>query len=392
MSPEAAPPDGRRDLYTISAAFFFAFVGAGACQPFVVDFLVEVKQTPPARAAFVLALVYITFAVFRFFIGRLLDLTGIHAAKILGIATYALFPLLIFRFDAYPAFLLVSTMWGLGAPLLWNSSLVQIIDTSPPTRYGTAVGILRGSVMLATFVGSWLLAALYGWRGYGALFTASGALGLLGVGLMALSPNRGARRERPAAGGFLRLIRSHEAKLVCAMQLFSGVGYGVVLNGFKSHVEHLCGAGWLQVILPLHAVAGIAASLLGGRLCDLFGRWPAFTAGFALGTVGLLMGAWAAGPVALMAAMLLIGVQFAVIPLAGMAWIGDVTTPADRPAVSGYVLCFRDIGVAGAILAGGLFARTESVFLLFGAASGLCAAVSFVWSRTRDEGFVLPTE
>ena len=59
------PHNNRRDLFTISLAFFLAFLGAGASQPFVVAYLQEVKNLSLAQASFAFSLVYFTFVVFQ---------------------------------------------------------------------------------------------------------------------------------------------------------------------------------------------------------------------------------------------------------------------------------------------------------------------------------------
>jgi hypothetical protein len=84
--------------------------------------------------------------------------------------------------------------------------------------------------------------------------------------------------------------------------------------------------------------------------------------------------------------MLCIGLQFAVIPLSAMAWIGDVTTPADRPSVSGYVLCFRDAGIAAVILMGGFISKTAATFALLAAVSAVCAVIAFFSSTGERPG------
>lgn len=363
-------------------AFFFAFLGAGASQPYVTDYLAQEKGLSAGQAALVLAMVYFTFAVFRFFIGFIIGAVGLHRGKILGVAAYALFPLIIWRAESFPLLLAASVIWGLGAPMLWTSSLVQVMNTAAPTRYGTSTGIVRGTVMVALFLGSYLLAYLYERRGYDALFLTATLLGLVAIVAMLTSPNRQGEGRRPSLQTFLQVMRNHEAKTVIVFLVCSGLAYGLLLNGFKLHVEEQCGVEWLKVILPVFSLAGILANFLGGRLSDRIGRWRTFSGGFAIGAVGMVL-AWAfTHPLALMLAMLCIGVEFALVPLTGFAWIGDKTTPADRAAIMGYVFCFRDLGIAFSIQLRGAITGIGTALLVFAAISGLCALAALIVERS----------
>ena len=371
-----------RDLITISLAFFFAFLGAGASQPFVVSYLNEAKGLSLTQASLVLSMVYFTFVVFRFFIGFIIDVTGLHLAKILGVAMYALFPFVVYAGGSLPIWLAGSVLWGIGAPMLWTGALVQVMNTSAPTRYATATGIIRGTVMAAAFIGLYLLSFIYARRGYEALFLFAAVCGVAAILAMLCSPNRHVPREKPNLRKFLEVMRSHEAKTVTAFLVCSGVAYGVLLNGFKSHIEIHCGTEWLKAILPFFSLAGILASFIGGRICDRVGRWKTFGWGFTVGAVGLLLAWHFTHPAVLMLAMFLIGVQFAIVPLSGFAWVGDRTSPSDRASVMGYVFCFRDLGVAVAIQLRGMVASVTTALLAFAIISILCAAAAFAISRS----------
>ena len=373
--------DNRREMLTICAAFFFAFLGAGACQPYVVSYLHEGKGLPFGQASLVLSMVYFTFVVFRFLIGFIIDIVGLHAAKIIGIATYALFPVIILAGHSLPVWLAGSVLWGIGAPMLWTSALVQVMNTSGPGRHATSAGIVRGTVMAAVLLGSYGLAFVYARRGYSALFALAAVFGLGAIMAMACSPRCQVTREKPSLGKFFEVMASHEAKAVTVFLVCSGLAYGLLLNGIKAHVEAAHGKYWLELILPCFSLAGIVTSFLGGRICDRVGRWPTFTWGFAIGGTGMLL-AWAVpGPGIVMLAMACIGVQFAIVPLSAFAWVGDHTTPSDRAAVMGYIFCFRDLGVAVAIQARGAVGDAATAFLVFATISLVCAGAAFAGGR-----------
>ncbi len=90
------------------------------------------------------------------------------------------------------------------------------------------------------------------------------------------------------------------------------------------------GVAALGVILSANRFIRLGANSLGGVLCDRFGRRRPFLAGMALAVVstaayGLTSGFWP-----LLAARLVWGLAFALLSVAGLSIILDVTTPADR--------------------------------------------------------------
>ena len=366
--------DNRRDLTTISLAFFFAFIGAGASQPFVISFLEDQKGLSLGQASLVLATVYFTLALCRFFIGFIVDRVGMQGAKVLGIATYALFPMVIYAASSFWVLLAGGLVWGIGASMLWTSSLVQIMNTGSPERFGTGTGIVRGTSTLALFIGSYVLSVIYAHKGPETLFLCAAAFGCVGIVAMLTSPKRGGVPEKPNLGTFFKVMASAEAKLVTVLLLCSGLAYGIVLNGVKTSIEAEYGKDWLQLLLPLFALAAILSNFVGGRLCDGAGRWRTFAWGFGVGGAGMLC-AWAfASPYALAVAMAAMGVEFGVVPIAAIGWIGDRTRPEERTSVMGYILCFRDAGVAAAIVARSAFPDVATAFLVFGAVSVAGAA------------------
>ncbi|HOZ47572.1 MAG TPA: MFS transporter [Candidatus Hydrogenedentes bacterium] len=373
-----------RDVVVISLGFFLAFVGAGAAQPFVVGYLVEAKGLGEGQASLVLSGVYFSFVVFRFFIGFIIDVIGLHRAKIYGAAAYALFPLIVLKAEAYPVLLLASVLWGLGAPMLWTGSLVQVMNVAGPGRHATSAGIVRGTVTLALFVGAYMLSAIYERYGYESLFVFAALSALTAVIAMLASPRREYPREKPELRTFLRLMGRRESRAVMAFLVAAGLAYGLLLNGFKTHIELSCGVSWLKVILPFFSLAAVTSGFLGGRISDRIGRWRTFMWGFALGGAGMILACGTIHPVGLAVALFLIGVEFAMVPLAAFGWIGDRTTPSDRASVMGYVFCFRDLGIAVAVQLRGAIHGPTTAFWLFGAASAVCAVAAFQIGRSSS--------
>jgi MFS family permease len=381
-------PKNTRDIVTIGMALSFVFLGAGAAQPFVVDYLHDVKGFTTTQASFVLSLVYFVFVVFWLLIGAIIDLIGMQRVKILGIATYALFPFIVYAADSYPVLLMGSVMWGIGAAMMWTSSMVQIMNSAPPGRTASSTGIVKCAEMTAAFVGLYLLSWCYDRFGYEKLFLLAAALGVGGILSMLASPKRQVGPGRPSLSKFMGLMRKPGTKTVCLLLFSSGFAYGIILNGAKPYIELQCGKEWLKWVLPVFPMTGIFASLFGGFLCDRIGRWATFVWAFGLGALGMFLAANTSLPFVLMLAMLAIGVQNTLAPLSALGWIADNTKPHERPQVMGFVMCFRDLGVALTIQLGGAFADTKTALILFGTLSAICSAAAFrsLRRRAREAG------
>ncbi len=367
-----------RDVALISAAFFFAFIGTGASQPFIIDYVAEAKSIPREQASLVLATVYFSFLFFRFFSDYVIRFLGVHRAKIIGAAAYALFPLLVRYAPSLPWLLAGSCFWGLGAMLLWNSSLVQVMNTSAPERYSASTGYVRGTVVIANFLGAYLLSFIYARRGYEILLYAAALLGAAGIIFMLLSPRRVIEVAKPHPRRFIALMREGDPLLVGLLFLCSAMAYGIVLNGIKGHIEAVNGKFWLEWTMPAFWIAGIVANFGGGRYCDRAGRWPVMIAGFTVGAAGMLLLALSLHPLVIMAALACLGFQLSIVPLSVFGWIGDRAGHAERTAVVGYIFCFNDLGVALSIQMRGLFPSVPAAAWAFFAIYLCCAIAALV--------------
>ena len=92
----------------------------------------------------------------------------------------------------------------------------------------------------------------------------------------------------------------------------------------------------LGVILSANRFIRLGANSLGGVLCDRFGRRRPFLAGMALAVVSTAAYWLTSGFWPLLAARLVWGVAFALLSVAGLSIVLDVTTRADRGRTVGF--------------------------------------------------------
>ena len=88
-----------RTAVILSTGFFFVFMGASAFQQFLIPYLTDKGVTSAFQASTILALVYISFLVWRAVVAYTLYYLGEYWSTVLGATTYSLFALAAFTLN-----------------------------------------------------------------------------------------------------------------------------------------------------------------------------------------------------------------------------------------------------------------------------------------------------
>jgi MFS family permease len=382
-------------LFRLSAAFFFIFVGTGALQPFLKVYWQDVWPAS-ARAAWILATVYLSFGVFRFFSAYTVERMGLEASIFLGAAGYVGFAAAVAWIESFPALLAVAAAWGFAASLFWSGSASYVLDASSPGRYGRASQRMylaaRAGVILGVLIHSVLM--VHSTRLALPIF--AGAAALVGALAVVRLPRPTTHVAPERSDGFWQVARrllAGEGALVGLFLMAGAAVYGFFLSQFVAFSKKGLGDSWwvMWVNFPFFLSAW-AANLWTGSLSDRIGRKWLFLAGFAVGAVGLATlagaglilpaatgGAKAGAAALIVVGSILMGLQFAIVPTVAMAWVGDHTSHGDRTRAYGMTFTARDMGVGGSILAAAYLAGAFSLVwtaAAFAAASAVCAGLS----------------
>lgn len=375
-------------LLLAALTFMFLFMGAGAVQPYLTPYF-EANGMSARVAGGMFAGVYFAFAATRFWAGYAVGFTGLVWGIRLGAFSYALFIAAVALFPHPAATGAAALVWGMGAAMLWTSASAYLLNMAPGGRYGYATGVQALFLQTGIIIGIIVLARLipdttaYG-RGLAFCVAACGIGAILAFGLVA----SGARPARVTVWDGWRILRDRRYLPLAFYLLATGTGYGIILNTFNRFGQAEFGPAAFRSTIILFYVAGVLGPLVAGILSDLGRRGWFITAGFGAGIAACLVVLVSKQAVALAVASFLLGLMFQIVPGMVTARIGDLTPQPFRPAAVAVIFLWRDIGIAAAILAGGVFApdaagldRAMTVYLPLFAVG---AVVAF-W-MTRGEG------
>jgi len=396
------------DLALLSGSFFFIFLGPGALQQHLDKVLGD-------KRFYVLATVYLSFCFWRIFIATTMDLLGDRLSEVLGAATYVLFAATMLFSTSWPAVLLAALVWGWGASSLWITSQSQLLDTTK--RYGAASGLFYslltggqalGVGLLALVAAYWdaplpaILQGLAGSRAEQTLRTLLPSslnatllgicivLGLPGLLLIALVPQRKVERQRFSFSGFWKIASQRTITLVGIILLCSSLSYGILLGVFSEIARNSLQSQWPAI--GFYA-ARVVLCFPAGALADKIGKERVLKLSFLIAGLGVLVAAlWRSSPgLSLTICAIAMATENTLTQSNSMALMGDVAKSRDRHLALGAIFLWRDLGIVIPLfLAGALKSLlpnpqdTEAVGRVFHASLFGFAAVFFLCAFLTD--------
>jgi len=374
----------------LSGAFFLIFMSGGAQQQFLLPYLKSTTTWGTMKYSFVLAMVYISFMVWRILVGYSIRALGDYRSIVLGSLTYTGFVATVLFTKQFTFILFMAMLWGWGAASMWIVSSSQILNVTERTRYGATSGFFYFWTHVGFTLGVLILGlAQNRWGGDG-LYRLSLAIVLVGNGVMLFVPRRSVERGARPVGEILRMMRTRKVQIVGFLQFCSALSFGLLLGVFADFISEEYGHPYLllTVFFPL---ARAILSLGGGMVSDRLGRGRALFLGFFISGVGVLISAGWSSPIAVALSVLALGIQSGMVPPVSMALIGDSVEPKRRHVAFGAIFFWRDFGVVMAIL-GGQFVRLQlggfgMTFLLFGLLFLACAFLGLRLTRREEERF-----
>jgi MFS family permease len=306
--------------------------------------------------------------------GRLADRLGARPLVLAGAAAMALASLPAVASGTLGALLLSRLAVGAGEGVMMSATVLWLLQLAGPRRRGRALGHIGLANFGGLALGPLLAAALGGAGASRDVLVAAVALPLLGaaIAVAVAAPIRAPRARGPSTSSTASLLR-HTARAGIGLLLVN-VGYVSVLS-FGADVARIRQTGLQTLIVPVFAVAVIAARTLGAGLPDrLGGRRTVvlFAAGEALGLVVFAL-APAAAPALVALLVLSIGQSLAV-PGLGLLALARVPA-AQQGAAAGLFFAWFDAGVGlGGPMVGVIASSTSPPGALVAAALAVAAA------------------
>ncbi|HUT37057.1 MAG TPA: hypothetical protein VNE39_26480 [Planctomycetota bacterium] len=320
------------ELWLLSGAFFFIFLGPGAIQQHLDRALGE-------KRFLALATVYLSFCFWRVFVGVTLRALGGFASELLGAATYFGFVATLWLSTGWVPVLAAAALWGWGAASLWITSQAQLLDATE--RHGASSGLFYAALTAGQALGVVLL-GLAATRD--ALLLTSLALGVPGLVLLCFVPRTHARREGFSLAGFWRVARRRPVVPVGVILLCSSLSYGILLGVFSEISRVATGSQWPAVAFY---VARVALCFPAGALGDAIGQGRVLKASFLLAAAGILAAAlWRGSPglsLALCAGAM--AMQSTLAQSSAMALMGQAAPSESRHLALGAAFVWRDLGI-----------------------------------------------
>jgi MFS family permease len=402
---------GRRVIWTLTAANFFLFFGAGAQQQYLVSYLGDLTGWSGTVRASVQAGVYFSMMVFRLVNVWLLRRWSDRTQTIVGSFTYTLFcaammglffgPRGAFVFgrlavDQAYVFALVSALfWGWGGAALWAGSSLQILAATDAGKrqYGTGIGILYSSThagfMLGVVALGWLYGALPEAQLY-LLYVVATAVTFGGNVVLLTTPRLGhVAPEVPSLSALAKVLGKAKAQIAGFLQLTSALSFGLMLGAYGDLIKAPYGKEWIWILAAPYPAARLVWSLVSGVLSDRLGRATVLAGAFLLASLSLVWCAASSHRAAIGLAAAALGLLGAAVPVVASAIVGDSADRQRRPLAYGSIFAFRDAGVVIAAMGGQVlrerFGGFQTVFFAFAIVFLICGVISVVLQRWAEQ-------
>jgi MFS family permease len=378
------------DLWVLSAAFFFIFMGTGALQQLLIPYLQQTTTWGAVRASLVLATVYIGFLFWRLFAGYSIRALGDYWAVFTGAAMYTIFSLVVLLYPHLWALIVAAFAWSWGAALLWITSSAHVLDAAKREHYGRDSGIFYAATHVGFLAGLIMLQALLNRRGGQAMLL--GAISATGLGTLVclFVPRRDFPRELPRLSGVLRLAFGGAGRNIALIQFAAATAYGLLLGVFASSIKADYGIGAVAAITMSFYILRAIVSPFVGALSDRLGRARMLSGAFAISAVALIVPIAYRSAATLAFAAAVLGALTAAVLAGILAFVGDSAKSTERQATIAGMYVWRDLGTGVTILLGQylsvLFGGFQVAFAIFAVTFAVCAWLSLRLGRFAPSG------
>jgi MFS family permease len=288
--------------------------------------------------------------VLRPYMGRLVDTQGRKRALLIGAAIFTIGPLSYTVATSLPAFQVARMFHGIGISAFTSAYYVLIADVTPPSRWGSALGLAGIAPSVSMIIASPMGTLLLEHTSYTLVFIVAGlmALASLVVVLLIDEPRRATTPSQsgdPGNAGVLDVARLRGVLAPSLVTLTLGLSYGSVLS-FLPLFALDRGLGNVGFFFTVSSLSIVASRSVAGRLSDRVGRLPVIlplAAILGLSLIGLNW-TYAFGTLMVMAALQGTGFGGARVGLETMV-VDNAPARARGAALSLVYFCF-DTGIA----------------------------------------------
>ncbi|MBL7209977.1 MAG: MFS transporter [Dehalococcoidia bacterium] len=367
-------------LLTLYSAAFVAGCSLSWLFPVVPLYAAELGA-PVSQVGLIVATYSYVTALLLIPLGMLSDRLGLHKFVIVGLAIFALAPLL-YPLAANPQqLIIVRAIHGLSAAAYLPAAVALATDLAPAAQRGEAIGWYTMSFHLGLMAGPITGGFMLDRFGFAAAFYSCSAVSLLGLvfvlcRLGTITQPSVVERTRSSSWGWMKQALAFAALL---MPLFIAIGAGTLGTYMPLYGQGfgITAAGAGAIITATYASSALLRAPA-GRLSDRVGRKPMIVCGMAVTAVaaGFISAFHSLSPLIIVAIFFGIGMGLA-MP-AGLAVVADLSSAGQRGLAMAMPTCFFQIGLAVGPTAMGFVAEASSFEVMFLACASSLALGLFV--------------
>lgn len=344
------------EVRALVAVAFTVALGYGVVAPALPLFARQFGVGKTAAGAVISA-----FAIMRLvtapFVGRLVNAFGERVLLAAGIGVVAVSSLLAGFAQSYWQLLVLRGAGGVGSIMFSVSAASLLVRVTPPHLRGRAQGVWAGAFLIGLVAGP-ALGTVAGFSLRAPFFLYAGTLVVAGaLGLSRLRHSELAARNQVRSDPLpLRVALRNRSYLAALAASF--VGDWAIVGTRTAIVPQFIGdrlglgSTWVYVAFLVVSIVSGLLLLPFGRIADSRGRRPVIIAGLAVGAVGFALIPALPNLVALLVAMMLLGVAGAADSVAPGAVMGDVVGGRGGTVVAVFQMS-GDLGAAiGPVVAG----------------------------------------
>jgi MFS family permease len=369
-----------KNSFTLITLYIVAFVGyAGFSFMFpVIPLYAADLGAPVSEVGLIVATISYVTAFFLIPFGMLSDRFGRQKLLIGGLAVFTLAPLLYPLANSTGQLILVRAIHGLGAAAFLPAAIALVVDLTPETKRGTAIGWYTASLQLGLMAGPITGGFLTSQFGFNAAFYGCSAISFIGL-VLAFSRLRSIP-DRPAvvpekAGSSWRWLGQPLAIAVLLAPLLVAVGSGTI----GSYIP-LYGMGFgmtetdAGAIITAVYASSAALRAPAGRLADRVDRKLLLIGGVGLSAVAVSLFAFFHGLPQFILIGIVFGIGMGIAMPASLVMAADFSSAGGRGVAMAIPTCFFNIGLALGPTAMGFVANTHGFKTMF-----LACAASLVF-------------
>jgi MFS family permease len=336
-------------LITLYIVAFVGFAGFSFMFPVIPLYATELGASVSQVGVIVATISYVT-AFFLIPFGMLSDRFGRQKLLIGGLLVFTLAPLLYPLANNPAQLILVRAIHGLAAAAFLPTAIALVVDLTPETKRGTAIGWYTASLQLGLMAGPITGGFLTSQFGFDAAFYGCSAISFIGL-VLAFSRLR-AIAHRPAvipveASSSWRWLAQPLAIAVLLAPLLVAVGSGTIgsyipLYGMRFGMT---GADAGAIITAVYGSSALLRAPA-GRLADRVDRKLLLIAGVGLSAIAVSLFAFFHSLTQFIIIGVVFGIGMGIAMPASLVMAADFSSAGGRGVAMAIPTCFFNVGLA----------------------------------------------